>query len=48
MKIFQLYERTSVVITTKLSFSEWANVFGDAKMNAWGVFAPAKPSFDGH
>jgi DNA replication protein DnaC len=27
----KLYERTSVVITTNLSFSEWANVFGDAK-----------------
>ncbi len=28
----KLYEKTSVVITTNLSFSEWANVFGDAKM----------------
>jgi DNA replication protein DnaC len=27
----KLYERTSVVITTNLSFSEWATVFGDAK-----------------
>ncbi len=28
----KLFERTSVIITTKLSFSEWATVFGDAKM----------------
>jgi len=28
----KLYELTSVVITTNLSFSEWAGVFGDAKM----------------
>jgi len=28
----KLYEQTSVVITTNLSFSEWATVFGDAKM----------------
>ncbi|WP_298207377.1 IS21-like element helper ATPase IstB [Novosphingobium sp.] len=28
----KLYEQTSVVITTNLSFAEWAGVFGDAKM----------------
>ena len=28
----KLYERSSVIITSKLSFSEWSGVFGDAKM----------------
>ena len=28
----KLYEHTSVVITTNFTFTDWANVFGDAKM----------------
>ena len=39
----KLYEQTSVVITTNLSFSEWAGVFGDAKMNHRAPRPPHSP-----
>jgi DNA replication protein DnaC len=30
--VSKLYEKTGLIITTNLSFSEWGSIFGDAKM----------------
>ena len=30
--VSKLYEKTTLIITTNLSFSQWGSVFGDAKM----------------
>ena len=43
----KLYERTSVVITTNLSFSEWATVFGEPNIASYPHSRWGRVSFNG-
>ena len=42
--ISKLYENTSLLITTKLAFADWPQVFGDANQNDHSYAGPPDPS----
>ena len=44
----KLYERTSVIITTNLSFSEWAQVFGPSRQICCANRLPGNGCKDDH